>query len=214
VAFFDAVARRLLHAAAVGARIEWRIVPRHTPLVLRRCPRCDGLRSYVSTDKFRVNAAGRKLDVWLIYRCRVCKHTWNSAILSRVTPESIDPELYQNFLSNDRETAWRYAFDYDLLKKNEVEYDPKIKFDVQGPRVEAGSGEQPIELRITFAHPIFLRLETLLANELGISRSRLEALHESGAIAVASHGKLSRKIKSEVLVKIDARALGDSKVPD
>src|SRR5262245_23835793 len=119
-----------MRAADTIQSLEWRIVPKHTPIILRRCPRCDGERSFICSDKFRINASGRKLDVWLIYNCRSCKQVWNSAIYSRVTPESLDPVLYRAFLDNDHDTAWRYAFDFELMKKNEAEHDPKIKFEV------------------------------------------------------------------------------------
>ena len=56
-----------------------------------------------------MNANGKRLDVWLIYRCERCGATWNQEIFSRVKPSRIDKELYQAFLDNDWETAMRFA---------------------------------------------------------------------------------------------------------
>ena len=51
----------------LGSRVTWRVVPLHTPRVIRRCSRCDTTRNFACTEKFRVNAQKRLLDVWLIY---------------------------------------------------------------------------------------------------------------------------------------------------
>src|SRR5688572_4608287 len=130
-----------------GSDITWRLVPRATPIVRRWCSRCEARRPFHSSDKFRINASGRRLDVWLIYKCENCKMTWNSTILSRVTPESIDKELYQKFLDNDTDTAHRYAFDFEVLKKNDAEFEPAVEYDVEGPDIdEARTGEVRLEI--------------------------------------------------------------------
>ena len=45
--------------------------------------------------KFRVNANGNILDIWLIYQCVECKHTLNLAIYERKKASSITKEEYQ-----------------------------------------------------------------------------------------------------------------------
>ena len=67
----------------------WRVVAQSTPRILRRCARCDQVRPFRSSDRFRVNANGRKLDVWLVYRCDACGVSWNRTLLERRTPEEI-----------------------------------------------------------------------------------------------------------------------------
>ena len=71
---------------------------------------------YRNTNKFRINANGNKLDVWLIYQCKKCKHTLNIPIYERVSPQKIPKELYEGFLANDEELALRYAADPALFK--------------------------------------------------------------------------------------------------
>jgi hypothetical protein len=187
--------------------LVWTIRPRHTPVVSRRCPRCDLVRPFVSSDKFRINASGRKLDVWLIYKCGSCKQTWNSTIMSRVAPESLDRALYQSFLNNDRDTAWRYAFDYEVLKRNEAEFDPKIEFDVEGDRIPAGTTAPEARVRLVFQFLVSLRLETLLAHQLGVSRSKLEQLFDAGAVRTEPEMKLSKKPKGNLVVVVDLAKL-------
>ena len=48
--------------------------------------------TFISTRRFRVNANKNKLDVWLIYQCKKCKHTLNIPIYERVSPQKI-PKL-------------------------------------------------------------------------------------------------------------------------
>ena len=61
----------------------WMIKPVKPPAVRRQCPGC-GKDLYESTGRFRVNANGNRLDVWLIYRCMQCGKSWNMEILERV----------------------------------------------------------------------------------------------------------------------------------
>ena len=62
---------------------------------------------YRNTNKFRINANGNKLDVWLIYHCTECKHTLNIAIYERKKVSSIPKEEYQCFLEKISWTKWR-----------------------------------------------------------------------------------------------------------
>ena len=75
---------------------------------------------FVNTGKFRVNANGKQVDVWLIYQCEKCRHTMNLTVYERVRPGKIPRELYQRFLENDEELAAAYGNDSSFLKKNHV----------------------------------------------------------------------------------------------
>lgn len=66
--------------------------------------------------KFRVNANGNRLDVWLIYRCKKCKHSWNLTIYERIRPSKIKQDDYKLFLENDYEFALKYGNDIGFLK--------------------------------------------------------------------------------------------------
>ena len=89
--------------------------------VFHRCGGCGKKQEFVNSGKFRVNANGKSVDVWLIYRCRKCKHVWNLKICERTRPGRIASELFEAFLENDPETAMAYGRDIDFLKKNNAE---------------------------------------------------------------------------------------------
>ncbi|TGQ24417.1 DUF1062 domain-containing protein, partial [Mesorhizobium sp. M4B.F.Ca.ET.214.01.1.1] len=61
-------------------RIHWTIAPEIAPRPLINCNRCGGVKAYRCSGKFRVNANGKRIDVWLIYRCADCDNSWNFGI--------------------------------------------------------------------------------------------------------------------------------------
>lgn len=91
--------------------------------VYHRCGGCGKKQEFINSGKFRVNANGNRVDVWLIYRCKKCKHSWNLTIYERVRPSKIAPEDYIRFLENDWELALAYGQDLSFLKKNHAEYE-------------------------------------------------------------------------------------------
>lgn len=194
----------------MSAPIRWTVVPLSTPSVLRRCARCNDKKIFRSSDRFRVNASGRSLDIWLIYKCEHCNQTWNATILSRVSPESMPTDLYQRFMDNDEATAWQYAFDFDALKKNDVEVDPKVETRVEGPELDWSLDHGPLLcLEIESKFPGLVRLETLLAGRLGVLRRSLTELHAQGHLRIQPDHKdpLSRKIKGLTVVELDVPPL-------
>ncbi len=89
--------------------------------VYHRCGGCGKKQEFINSKRFRVNANGNRVDVWLIYRCRKCKHSWNLTIYERMRPSRIRPEDYERFLENDPELAIEYGKDMDFLKRNNAE---------------------------------------------------------------------------------------------
>lgn len=90
--------------------------------VFHRCGGCGKKKEFVNSGRFRVNANGNQVDVWLIYRCIKCKHSWNLTIYERKCPGKIPAEEYQKFLDNDEELASAYGSDLAFLKKNHAEF--------------------------------------------------------------------------------------------
>ena len=90
--------------------------------VYHRCGGCGKKQEFLNSGKFRVNANGNSVDVWLIYRCRKCKHSWNLTICERTRPGRIPPELFEAFQANDAEMAEAYGRDMVFLKKNHAEF--------------------------------------------------------------------------------------------
>ena len=102
---------------------HWRIMKNNINCikVYHRCGGCGKKQEFINSGKFRVNANGNKVDVWLIYRCRKCKHSWNMVIYERVRPQKIPRKLYDLFLCNDEDTACMYGNDISFLRRNNAE---------------------------------------------------------------------------------------------
>ncbi len=140
--------------------VVWTIHAKETPRVRRRCPRCDAGRDFLSSGRFRLNAQKRRVDVWLVYRCPECDDTWNATILERKTPEEIGP-AYVAYQDNDPAAARRAAFAVPGA-------------DLAVPvRVERPPLAVPALVMLTLADPVVVRLDRLLARELGVPRAEI-----------------------------------------
>ena len=87
-----------------------------------RCGGCGKKQEFINSYKFRVNANGKSVDVWLIYRCKKCRHSKNLTVYKRTRPDKIPADLFENFLRNDMETALEYGRNIVFLKKNNAEF--------------------------------------------------------------------------------------------
>jgi hypothetical protein len=175
--------------------VKWTILPQEPPQPLLHCKRCGGARSHKSSGKIRVDANGKRVDAWLIYKCTSCDGTWNRPILERQHVRSIDPLFLALLCANNAKLADHLAFGAEDLKH----WAPRLKETtnaVVAKEVLSGSTAQPRELQIlcVVPYPIALRLDRFLADELQLSRSRIQALEKSGALVTSpSASRVLRK---------------------
>lgn len=94
----------------------------NTIKIIHKCAGCKKKMTFLNTGRFRVNANGNSVDVWLIYQCEKCKHSLNLTIYERIRPGRIPHELYEKFMENDEEFAEIYGNDREFLKRNRVEF--------------------------------------------------------------------------------------------
>ena len=187
-------------------RIHWAIAPKIAPRPLINCNRCGTVKAYCSSGKFRVNANGKRIDVWLIYRCIDCDNSWNFGIFERCNRRDIEPALLQALESNDPALARRHAFDVVALRNRigRVEEFPDVT--VHKRRLgDARETATMLELQLGLEVPTSLRLDRLLAGELGISRSRLQALEEKRLLIFGRDGAkaLRKPAREDMTIRID-----------
>ncbi|TPK78548.1 DUF1062 domain-containing protein [Mesorhizobium sp. B2-4-18] len=170
-------------------RVHWTIAPEIAPRPLINCNRCGFVKAYRCSEKFRVNANGKRIDVWLIYRCVDCDNSWNFGIFERCNRRDTAPALLAALESNDPALVRSHAFDIVALRNQvgRVEEFPDVvvRKQVIG-RIKQGA--TVLDLRLGLEIPVSLRLDRLLANELGISRSRLRALDERRLLTIEPDG--------------------------
>jgi hypothetical protein len=167
--------------ADLETRARWIVRPEHPPRVWRPCPHCGVLRPFASSGRFRLNANGRRVDVWLVYRCSACDATWNRELFARSDARRIGADLYDRMMRNDEATSWRYACDVEALSRAGMRVDGEAPLHIDRVPELARPGQ--VEIRAE--HPLCVRLDRLLAEGLGISRSALAAKARRGEVVVA-----------------------------
>lgn len=170
---------------------RWIIIPESAPAVVRNCGNCGGTSRFVCSGKFRVNANGNQVDVWLIYHCERCGKTWNMEVASRVQPRRLGGELLERFSQNDPALARRCAFDAGLLGKNKA----RLCLESVGCHIRKEEAAGPPELLEVVAPSILgMRLDKLLSEGTGYARSQIQELIRTGVIS-GVEGPVSPKTK-------------------
>ena len=77
---------------------KYEVIPVDTYKIIRQCSGCGCKSTFVSTNNFRVNANGNKIDVWLIYQCSKCRHTYNLTIYERIKAKDLNQEEYNRLI--------------------------------------------------------------------------------------------------------------------
>ena len=156
----------------------WRIIPKNTPRVIKHCNKCNKKMGFYCSEKFRLNSNSQKVDIWLIYKCEKCDTTWKLSLMRGIRPSDLTPVLFDRLTNNDKELAWKYAFDRQLLKQNGCVVDyTGIEYCVDGV----------IDTCVCVSSQYFfdLKLSTFLAEQLAISVGEVRKLVEQNLISTS-----------------------------
>ncbi|KGF66903.1 hypothetical protein LL06_25475 [Hoeflea sp. BAL378] len=187
-------------------RVRWTLIPQTAPQPWIACSGCGGPRPFRCSGKIRLNANGRRLDAWLIYRCLACDKTWNRPVFERQNVRAIDPRLLEALQSNDPDWIRTLAFDVEALRRKAHRVDEFPDCAIDKEILEEPPGWTSLRIELAAPSPVDLRLDRLMAAELKIPRARLKALHESGSLRTEPEGMLRRRIRSGTLVVVDLSA--------
>ncbi|MHC5231348.1 DUF1062 domain-containing protein [Brucella sp. LJL56] len=186
-------------------RVRWTVTPKIAPQPWIACSGCGKLKAFQSSGKVRLNANGRKLDAWLIYKCLTCDKTWNWPIFERQNVREIDPKILEALQSNDPQWIWTEAFDIQALRRKSQRVDEFSECEVVKGIACGTASSKAIEIELQVALPVSIRLDRLLATELQISRASLQALFDRGVIRIEPDESsiLRRRIKTGVVISIN-----------
>ena len=160
-----------------------RVIALDTPRLMRHCMPCGGQSQFVCRERFRLNAHQQRLDVWLIYGCSRCEATYNYPIMSRRRRRDLGDALYHQFLLNDRETAWRYAFDAERLRRLRIPADFAVPYETAfHPAIPRWSPTEPVTFTLQLTWPCQARLDRVLASALSLSRSQVQQWVKTGRL--------------------------------
>ncbi len=168
-------------------KIEYEMILEDSLWIIRNCPKCGGKTHYKNTKKFRINANGNKLDIWLIYQCAECKHMFKLTIYERRKASSISKEEYQRFLDNDERLAELYGKNMQLFGTNKANIDfDRLHYDFVKLHETTESSRLEEQIIITIKNPcqIKIRSEKQIAMVLGPSRNQVKGLLANGEIEI------------------------------
>ncbi|CAI8879959.1 DUF1062 domain-containing protein [Chryseobacterium sp. IT-36CA2] len=191
---------------------SWEVKVKNTPLLKKKCSHCDSER-FQCSDKFRLNAQKKNIDIWLIYRCVKCNNTYNMTVFSRIRTESISKEIFNKFSENNRGIAWEYAFSQELIRKNNAEADwESVEYEILYPNLLVedliNMDSEMISFKINCPFDFNMRVSMVIRTCLGLSSSKLNQLLDTDAVYF--NEKLLQKkykIKNGITVKINRQKL-------
>ncbi|WP_428429806.1 DUF1062 domain-containing protein [Pararhizobium sp.] len=192
-------------------RVRWTITPQTAPQPWIACSGCGLQRPFQSSGKIRLNANGRKLDAWLIYKCLICDKTWNRPIFERKSVGYIDPTVLEALQSNDANWIRAETFNIEALRRKSQRIEEFSGFDIGKELLNQTCGWTVLDIQLNVPFAISMRLDRLLAGELQVSRSRLQALHDGGRLQTGpdAASALRRRIGNGTRISIDLAAYAD-----
>ncbi|WP_306148970.1 MULTISPECIES: DUF1062 domain-containing protein [unclassified Roseibium] len=164
-------------------RVEWTLVSKARLTVARPCGRCGQLRPFASTNKFRLNANGSRLDAWLIYACQSCGHRWNREVMKRKPVSAVPSDLLSALQANDQMLAETLAAN---LGGHPSGPSKPSDFELQR-RVVPSKGKvagTPAVLCIRNPGRVPVRLDRILSAGLSLPRRDIKCLVKSGDLTV------------------------------
>ncbi|MBI2738735.1 MAG: DUF1062 domain-containing protein [Rhodospirillales bacterium] len=176
------------------SRVQWTIIARTAPQPWLGCNRCGEARRFRSSERIRVNANGKRVDAWLIYRCTSCGDTWNRPILERQPVRTIEPDFLMSLHASEPALTRRLAFDVAGLRRSAgriEEFDDALV--IEKVLSERTAPTRRLEILCSVPEPVGLRVDRLLARELRLPRSRIHGLAEAGDLVVFPQGSHLRR---------------------
>ena len=181
-------------------KIIWEVQSLSLLPVLKYCKKCGRKNLFACSRQFRVNAQRRYLDIWLIYKCCDCNTTWNATVYSRISPQSIKPQLLDGFYKNDNELVEKYAMDSQFLQENGVEVGLP-KYYVIG---DCFSLDETVQLEIKSKYSLSVKVSSVVRSKLLLSEKEYLQLITSGKIKSFPNQDLKKcKLKEGVTLVFD-----------
>jgi len=165
----------------VRATARWLVRPAGLPAIRRRCRTCPSAE-YRTQGRFRVNANHKLLDVWLLARCVRCGQTVKLAVLERVHVRSVEPAMLSGLFDNVPALAAKLLADPQVAHRNDVALDWADAWTLEMSPVEQPEADI-LDVSVHFAQRIPLRLTTLIATGLALSRAEVTKHIAAGRIS-------------------------------
>lgn len=152
--------------------LPWVVRRTRLPLLSLRCADCRSESAGTGEGRFRVNANGKLLDVWLLVRCVACDRTSKLAVHERVPVKSLDPAELHGYRVNDPELVASRLLDPLLARRNRfaLDWTGAWRLDAPSPWLDEA---WPVQVEVVFEDPVPVRPDRLIAQRLGLSRNEV-----------------------------------------
>ena len=169
-------------AGGIDRKSLWVVKELGLPAIVRACVSCRSTRHH-PTGKVRVNASGKLLDVWLLIGCDVCGRTSKVPVHERVHVQALDHDRLVMFQDNDPAIVRRLAMDATLAAKAGYRLDWSGTWELETDMPFGAPEDAPaFVVLVRFEFPVPVRVEKLLTAGLGLSRSTLRGMVDSGRV--------------------------------
>ena len=152
--------------------LPWVVRRTRLPLLSLRCVDCPSQSATAGPGRFRVNANGKLLDVWLLVRCVSCDRTSKLTVHEREPVRSFGPAELAGYHASDPELVASRLLDPLLARRNHFTLDWAGAWRLDIPPAWPGEA-WPVTAEVVFEDPVPVRPERLIAQGLGLSRSEV-----------------------------------------
>jgi len=160
----------------------WAVRESGLPAVMRPCTDCSGTRHRPS-GKFRVNANGKLLDVWLLLCCAACGGTSKVPVHERVPVQSLERARRLAYEANDPAMVRELTMSASLAARNGYRLDWTGTWELQTDTpCSSPDDPAPLTVLVSFELPVPVRVERLLMLGLGLSRAEVRHMVADGRI--------------------------------
>ena len=153
--------------------LPWVVRRTRLPLLSVRCVDCRSESATTGVGRFRVNANGKRLDVWLLVRCVLCDRTSKLTVRERAPVRSFDPAELDGYHASDPELVASTLLDPRFTRRNSVTLDWTGAWRLDIPPAWPGAALPPVKVEVVFEDPVPVRPERLIAHGLGLSRQQV-----------------------------------------
>jgi hypothetical protein len=131
---------------------------------------CGSKSATTGDGRFRVNANGKLLDVWLLVRCLSCDRTGKLTVHERTPVRSLAPAALGGYHAGDPELVATTLLDPLLARRNRFTLDWTGAWRLHTPSAWPDQ-PWPVEVEVVFDDPVPVRPDRLIAQGLGLSRN-------------------------------------------
>ena len=149
--------------------LPWVVRRTRLPLLSLRCVDCRSASATAGEGRFRVNANGKLLDVWLLVRCVSCDRTSKLTVHERAPVRSLDPAEVHGYQANEPELVAARLLDPLLARRNRFTLDWTGAWQLDTPAAWVDEAV-PVQVTVVFDDPVPVRPERLIAQGLGLTR--------------------------------------------